>query len=321
MLWAMIAVACSMTSCAGLDHESSHSISDAGLNVEAERPIEFPGLRNVVSFHEGFISGAAPEDGVGFQSLDELGVRTIISVDGAVPLVDQAESRGMRYIHLPVGYGGFDRSRSLELAYAIRESILDGPVYVHCHYGKHRSAAVAGAVTVMLGWQSADEAIVKMEVAGTSPSYKGLYACVADSVPLEKGELDDRVFEFDSVWEPSSFTSGMTEMAKCLDRLRRIEQAGWRTPVDHPDLVPVAEAGRLTDLHRVLASDDHLMERADEFHRLLHVGHDASGDLERQLLGHDPDHGMLSRQLNLIAASCTSCHDVYRVDRGLASAE
>ena len=209
----------------------------------------------------------------------------------------------------------------MELAYAIRESILDGPVYVHCHYGKHRSAAVAGAVTVMLGWQSVEEAIGKMKIAGTSSKYTGLYACVTDSVPLEGDEFDDRMFEFTSVWEPSSFTSGMTEMARILDRLRLIEQAGWSTPADHPDLVPIAEAGFLTDLHRVLASNEYVSERPHDFHGLFHAGLAASGNLESRLLANEQDHEVLSSQLNLISRSCSSCHDVYRVGRSLASVE
>ncbi len=283
--------------------------------------MEFSGLDNVVVFHEGYLSGAAPQDKSGFRALRDLGVRTIISVDGAVPSVDEAKAFGLRYIHLPVGYGGFNRDRSLELASATRKFIQDGAVYVHCHYGKHRSAAVAGAVTVMLGWQSPDEAIFRMRIAGTSPRYTGLYACVADAVRVDDTTLDEHTVDFTSVWQPSSFTSGMIEMAKSLDRLRLMEQAGWEAPLDHPDLAPVAEAGFLADLHRILASNSLTSGQHAEFSRRFDVAIMESSELESLLLSSSADHERLSSQLDSIVSSCAGCHDRYRIGESLVFVE
>src|SRR5687768_16523197 len=50
------------------------------------------------------ISGAQPEGEASFRALGELGVKTIISVDGAQPDVAGAKQFGMRYVHLPIGY-------------------------------------------------------------------------------------------------------------------------------------------------------------------------------------------------------------------------
>src|SRR5438045_3688915 len=81
--------------------------------LDAEKPADLPGLDNVVAYAPGLYSGAAPEGPAGFDALRALGVTTIISVDGAAPELDPAKSRGMRYIHLPIGYNGMDRERTL----------------------------------------------------------------------------------------------------------------------------------------------------------------------------------------------------------------
>jgi len=72
------------------------------------KPLDFPGIHNAVTYHQGFVSGSVPEGNAGFETLSAMGVRTIISVDGAEPQVEKAAAQGMRYTHLPIGYNGFD---------------------------------------------------------------------------------------------------------------------------------------------------------------------------------------------------------------------
>ena len=112
--------------------------------LKDSKPRNYHGLHNVVAFFDGYLSGSAPEGDIGFEELERMGVKTIISVDGAVPAVERAKARGMRYIHLPIGYNGFDEKRRLELVRATRDAMKDGPVYLHCHHGKHRSAGRGG---------------------------------------------------------------------------------------------------------------------------------------------------------------------------------
>ena len=59
-------------------------------------PHVYPGLENVVVYHEGFHSGGVPRGEAGFESLSGLGIRTIISVDGAVPDLDRADASTCR---------------------------------------------------------------------------------------------------------------------------------------------------------------------------------------------------------------------------------
>src|SRR5882757_8959774 len=97
--------------------------------------IEKDGLHNVYRINDKLFSGSSPEGEEGFRSLKEMGVLTVISVDGAKPDVARARKFGLRYVHIPIGYDGISRPQTLRLAKAVRD--LPGSVYLHCHHGKH----------------------------------------------------------------------------------------------------------------------------------------------------------------------------------------
>jgi hypothetical protein len=289
----------------------------AGVRVELPTvtdtaPRDYPGLHNAVAYHEGFISGSAPEGDAGFDTLAGMGIRTIITVDGAEPEVEKARARGIRYIHLPIGYNGFDEQRRLQLTRATRDAMREGPVYIHCHHGKHRSAGAAAAVAAGLGWLAPEEGVERMKVSGTAPNYKGLYACAAAATVLAAAEIDGVPADFPSVWKPSGYVKGMVEIDEVFEHLKAIEKAGWATPKDHPDLVPVAEAGRLADLFRVLNETDYAKRKPDEFHTLMHESNARAQTLEDLLAASDQDAWKLSAQFKLVAASCKDCHAKYR---------
>jgi len=273
---------------------------------------DYPGLHNVVAYHDGYYSGSVPDGEAGFETLAGLGVKTIISVDGTVPDVAAAEARGMRYIHLPIGYDGFDETRTLELARATRDAIAIGPVYVHCHHGKHRSAGAAGTVAVTLGWATPDEMIQRMRVSGTSRSYQGLYACTANASAVSMGVLDDVPADFPSVSRPAGLVKGMVEIDEAMEHLRAIERAGWKVPPGHPDPVPAAEAGRLADLIRFLEADHRVRAKPAAFADGFRASRDAAQQLEDLLAAGESDAARLSDRLGSVAASCTQCHVAFR---------
>lgn len=275
-------------------------------------PQDLPGLHNAVAFHEGFVSGSVPEGEAGFDTLRAMGVRTIISVDGAEPEVALAEARGMRYIHLPIGYNGFDDERKLQLVRATRDALAEGPVYIHCHHGKHRSAGAAATVAASLGWTTPEAGVERMKVAGTAPNYKGLYACASDAEVISPAMIDDVPANFPSVWTPSSFVKAMVEIDEVFEHLKAIEKAGWKTPADHPDLVPAAEAGRLVDLHRVLIEGDYVGRKPAEFAALMLEGQNQSQAIEDLLVAGTATPEALSELMKALNASCKDCHVAFR---------
>ena len=290
-------------------------------SVESLRPLDFPGLHNLVAFHDEVWSGSVPQGEAGFESLKSLGVRTILSVDGAMPDLDRARARGMRYVHLPIGYDGFDDVRKVELARAVRD--LPKPIYIHCHHGKHRSAGASAAIAVSLGWLTPDEAAARMKVSGTAPGYAGLWRCATDSAPIAAALLDAAPADFPERTMPSSLVAAMVEIDEVHDRLKLAQKSGWRAPEDHPDLAPLADAGRLADLYRML-HDDHRLDEVPASERtimrewLVRDGL-AAAQLEQLIEAMGPptsDRGALAQRadasLALLGASCTACHRQHR---------
>src|SRR5262245_25679022 len=107
---------------------SSHEIANEPAVDATNSKIQKLDLRhlpNALQVHEKVISGGMPEGDDSFAELQTLGIKTIISVDGAKPDVEMAQKYGMRYVHLPHGYDGVPESRAKELAKAVRD--LPGP--------------------------------------------------------------------------------------------------------------------------------------------------------------------------------------------------
>ncbi len=273
-------------------------------------------LHNLVPFGEGLISGAVPEGDAAFDELRGMGIRTIISVDGAEPDVARATARGMRYVHLPIGYDGMSDERALELARAARD--LPGPVYIHCHHGKHRSPAAAGVIAVSLGRLSRDEAHARLLQAGTAANYTGLYACVAGATPQSAEQLDAASDDFPQVSRPDGLVAAMLQIDEAFDRLKLIEKAGWTAPADHPDLVPAAEAGRLADAQRLSAADAASAASRDSAYAThAAAGASAASALETALAARAIDRAAASGAMKRLAASCKDCHGAFRDRRGV----
>lgn len=271
-------------------------------------PADYPGIHNVVAFGDGLYSGSQPEEG-GLESLAALGIRTVISVDGAQPDVDGAAALGIRYVHLPIGYDGIDEDRKLELARAVRD--LPGPVYVHCHHGKHRSAGAASAIGLMLGRFSNEYADARMHVSGTAPHYKGLWACAADTRPVTDARLDTASNAFPSRWTTSGMVQGMVAIDEAFEHARAIEKAGWKAPADHPDLVPAAEVARLTHVLRLLRDDAESKRYGAEFMDLLAQSEAACDQLEQGIV-EGAQAAELSARFARVGQSCKACHADFR---------
>ncbi len=212
--------------------------------------IQAEGLENVYRLNDRLYSGSSPEGDEGFRSLRRLGVRTVLSVDGARPEVERAERHGLRYVHLPVGYDGIRRGRGLEIARAVRD--LPGPVYIHCHHGQHRGPAAAAVVLLCEG-ASAEQAADWLRLAGTDPRYVGLIGIPRTFARPRPGEIDQAPADFPAVSAIPDLARHMVEIDGLFDRLKLIREAGWASPPDHPDLDPAHEALLLAEHFREAA--------------------------------------------------------------------
>jgi protein tyrosine phosphatase (PTP) superfamily phosphohydrolase (DUF442 family) len=266
-----------------------------------------PGLHNFLRATTNVFSGSQPEGEAGFASLRQLGVKTIISVDGAKPDVALAAKHGMRYVHLPVGYDGIASNRVVELVKA--GATLPGPIYVHCHHGKFRGpAAVAVICQANAGW-TRDQALEFLHHAGTGAEYPGLYRAASDFTPPSPIQLNSVAGNFPSVVQPSTHVESMLAADHIFDRLEAAQRAGWKTPANHPDLVPAHEAMMLLEQFRELARLEGTAARSADYRAKLAAATSASEQLQSQLhmQGANAD-----AAFKRVSESCTDCHRTYR---------
>ncbi len=259
---------------------------------------------------DDLLSGPVPHGDAEFDALAAMGVKTIISVDGAKPDLERARARGMRYVHLPTTYSGIPKQRQAEIARAVRD--LPGPVFIHCHHGKHRGPAAAASAAVLLDLLTPEEAVAFMKEAGTAPSYPGLYKCVRLASPASPAALDAASAEFPEVAPVPGFVEAMVQMEVAMSHLEEIRAAGWRTPDHHPDLVPAAEAGRLADLLRDVRHDQYVKRKdSEEFLYFLAANAARAQELEDAIVAGRPA-ADLDATLKMVASSCKDCHVRFR---------
>jgi hypothetical protein len=120
-VWPLIVLAAIASATCFLQGQSPDQPNPTTATLQVPTKIAAEHLPNAYRVHERVISGGLPEEGAAFQELESLGVKTIISVDGARPDVALAKAHGMRYVHLPHGYDGVPNQRMLQLAKAVRE--------------------------------------------------------------------------------------------------------------------------------------------------------------------------------------------------------
>ncbi|WP_160148113.1 hypothetical protein [Rubripirellula obstinata] len=291
----------------GVAEETRH---DAGEAVKAyPRKCSFDHLPNSVQLHAGVISGSLPADDQAFEELANLGIKTIISVDGARPDVKAAKRHGLRYVHLPHGYDGVPDQRVMELAKAFRD--LGGPIYIHCHHGKHRSPAAASAACVAGGMIPPSDARTVLEMAGTDPNYRGLYQSADRAKRVPDETLDQLAVEFQEVEQVPAVAQAMVNIEHTHHYLKLIAAAQWKSPQQHPDLDPAHEALILREHFTELLRSEETQNWPKPILQLLRDSETDAQKLETELRnGMRP--GNLNQISQRISANCKSCHQQFR---------
>jgi protein tyrosine phosphatase (PTP) superfamily phosphohydrolase (DUF442 family) len=274
-------------------------------------PLDAPGLHNLYRVSDRLYSGGSPEGDAGFAALARLGVKTVVSVDGATPDVAAAKRHGLRYVHLPLGYDGIPRDRVLALAKVARD--LPGPVYVHCHHGKHRGPAAVAVIQLCtdLAWDAA-KAEAWLTTAGTDPRYTGLTGLPRSLTPPDAAELARAPADWPAVAKVADLTRVMVSVDERWDHLKLVKAAGWTVPTAHPDVDPPHEAVQLGEHYREAGRLGDVKRRGAEFVRQLGEAESAAGELERALRATPVDAGRAAAEFARSAAACTNCHDRFR---------
>jgi protein tyrosine phosphatase (PTP) superfamily phosphohydrolase (DUF442 family) len=273
-------------------------------------------LPNAVQLHPRVISGGLPAGKLAFEELAELGVTTIISVDGAKPDVEAARALGLRYIHLPHGYDSIPERRGEELGKAVLEH--KGRIYIHCHHGKHRSPAAATVACITAGMLPPSAANSVLELAGTSPHYRGLYRSAQQAQPISVARLQALQVDFREAVDVPPLATAMVALEGSHDDLLAISKAGWKATKDRRDLGPIQAALLLEEhFNELLRSEE--SEQTAEFLQLLQESAATANQLKLELIKwRSVSHGetkpppSLSQLRSKIGANCQTCHQQFR---------
>ena len=292
------------------DHASSKDPAPTSPATQPFERIPDAHLPNAHRVTDKVLSGGQPEGEPGFQKLHELGVKTIISVDGSKPDVANASKYGMRYVHLPIGYNGVSEAQGKAIAKAIHE--LPGPVYVHCHHGKHRSAAAVAVACVNNGMLPPERAESVLKTFGTGANYKGLWKAAGDAKPLGAQALRSLDVEFVETAKIAAMADAMVAVDHTWEHLKEVQQSGWKAPRDHPDLDPPHEALQLQEHFREMGRMESAKARPDDFRKLMLESEEGARALADALRARPVNAAAAEGAFNKVAASCTACHKGYR---------
>jgi protein tyrosine phosphatase (PTP) superfamily phosphohydrolase (DUF442 family)/cytochrome c556 len=264
----------------------------------------YPALHNLIVVTERIYSGGEPAGEEAFESLDRLGVKAIVSVDGATPDVKAARDHGIRYIHIPIGYDAIPAEAGAALARVMRE--VEGPVYIHCHHGKHRGPAAAAVACIASGAAGGQQALGILEQAGTGKEYPGLWRDVAAYKAPPAGA---KLPELRETAEVGSLAAAMAKIDRTFDELKLCQNSNWQSPNEHPDIAPRAEAAlirqQFREAARLLAKDD------DARFKSWLAEAEATADKLQSAIEHEQT-GEAAASLQLLEKACQRCHAAYR---------
>lgn len=270
--------------------------------------LKAPGIDNFYQLSDRFYSGSAPEGDAAFAELKKLGIKTIITVDGAKPDVDAARRFGIRYVHLPIGYDGVPAGQALRLVKAAET--LPGPIYIHCHHGMHRGPSGAAVICMSVEGWTPEQAESWLHLAGTATNYPGLYRSVEQFHPPSPEALKNVSDDFPEKSPVSPLADVMIQVDGRFDNLKLIKKAGYKTPPNHPDLDPEQEALLLDELFKELLRSPAVEKRPAEFKSKLSDAEKAAAEVHHSFVGGTL--GTMDKEYESLNEACTACHKKYR---------
>jgi len=290
--------------------------SDSGASARAKAELtrneagEPVGLEHYRRWSDKIAQGGEPVGEVAFENLAALGIRTVLSVDGAATDVETAHEWGLRYVHIPIGYDGITDEQALEIVKAVEAS--EGPVYVHCHHGLHRGPAAAGIARIGVDGLDAAQALKDLEASGCSRNYPGLYRDVGKFSKPSAAVLAAVSADLPEVRVPVGVKASMSYIDRRWDFVNAGAKAHWGKLEKHPDVDVAHEAGMIENTLRSLVAD-HGKHAADaRFVEMMKAAHTASVELETAIRAHQSEQADAAHKR--LKNACDACHEVYRND-------
>lgn len=289
--------------------------SQTSVPGEAPRRLDTQHLPNAIQITSTLISGGLPEGEEAFAELEKLGIKTVLSVDGAKPDVASARKYGMKYVHLPQGYDGISEQRGHMLAKALLE--LEKPIYLHCHHGKHRSPAASAVACIANGCMTNEQGKALLQLAGTNANYLGLWRSVSAASSLPQAELKKLEVAFPETAEIPPMAKAMVDLDVAYEAVKKLKAADWKA-----DGVQINKARsqilllreHFSELLRLEETSRHPPDFAEHFavserasEKMLQLFQSAPFDSNDQVTIR-----LIDSEFSTVSVSCTNCHRSYR---------
>ncbi len=188
---------------------------------------------------------------------------------------------------------------------------------MHCFHGKHRGPAAAAVGRLVLDGAPRDQAIAEMrQWMGTSPSYEGLYRCIAEGAMPTAEQTMAFPWDFTAQVEFEGMRGAMVFAARAHDNLKALQSGGWEVDPTHPDLVPEREAHRLMQIFERSLESDEVQAEGPAFRSMYAALVDDARSLEAALTAFrsgeadqlEPAAALMAR----IGQTCKACHREHR---------
>ena len=176
--------------------------------------------------------------------------------------------------------------------------------------GKHRSAAALGNALVLCGTLTPEAAQQRMRVSGTAKDYVGLWQVVAAAKPVDAASLRIDPKSFPSVAVVSGLVATMADIDQVFDLMKQAQQAGWKAPADHPDMVASHETARLATLFDGLQRDRESMALPADYQQKLQTSIEQARALDAAVRRADSKQS--EALLAALGKGCKECHVAYR---------
>jgi hypothetical protein len=230
--------------------------------------------------------------------------------------VATAEKYGLRYVHLPHGYDGIPDEKAAMLAKAVSE--LPGPIYIHCHHGKHRSPAAAAVACVGAGLIEPKQALPILETAGTSPNYRGLYQSARETRKFDQAKLAALVADFPKEAKVEALAEAMVKVEHAHDHVKQLAANKWQAIPTKPDLDSAHEALMLREQFTELLRMEEVKSQPAAFIKMVDESEAAALEMEKALdtwkkAGMPAEvPAAAEAALAKVTMHCAACHKAFR---------
>lgn len=248
----------------------------------------------------GLSYGSGPRSASDLRGLYDRGVRVVVSVDAALPMVEEARAIGIRMIHIPTRYSGIDDEALAALKRVSME--VKEPLFLHCHHGKHRGPTATAIMGMFRNELSLEEALRLMSKAGTGKEYVGLWKAVRDFESRSSISASPELYER----QPADQVAGQMLIAdESMEMLQKLAVS----KSSHDDIEGIAH--QIVLLREAIAESRRFSdpEQADLMEQFT-----KSEDLIRRLgrAAAKPTEAAFSDTLQSLGTSCKDCHRDHR---------